>query len=126
MTTPARILCVDDDPRILELNQIVLGRAGYEVALASSPEEALEHLKSGSFDLVITDLFSAGSSDVEFIAKMRGIVPRLPIIVVSGNHNPPAEVLKLTNAFIAKAYTVNALTDAVREVLMRENTRRIG
>ena len=126
MSKIARILCVDDDPRIRELNELVLSRAGYDVALASSPTEALEQLSSGIFDLVITDLFSPDSSDMEFVAKMRGVAPSLPIIVVSGNHHPSAEILKQTDAFVPKAYSLNALTDAVREVLMKERLRRIG
>ena len=126
MMKASHILCVDDDPHIRELNEIVLGRAGYEVACASSPVDALEKLKSGAFDLVVTDLFSSESSDLEFIAKMRAMAPGVPIIVVSGTHNPPPEILKQTDAFVAKAYSLNALTDAVREVLMREKLRRIG
>jgi hypothetical protein len=50
----------------------------------------------------------------------------MPIIVVSGNDSPPPEILRLVNAFILKAYSLNALIDSVREVLMREKLRRIG
>ena len=126
MNKTARILCVDDDPHIRELNEIVLGQAGYEVVSASSPADALGQFKSGAFDLVITDLFSPESSDVEFIAKIRGLAPSVPLIVVSGDHHPGPEILKQADAFVPKAYSLNALTDAVREVLMKEKLRRIG
>ena len=122
----ARILCVDDDPHINELNEIVLTRAGYEVVIAKSPAEAIERFKSGAFDLVVTDLFSSQSSDAEFIGNLRKLAPSMPIIVVSGNDSPPPEILRLVNAFVVKAYSLNALTDSVREVLMREKLRRIG
>ncbi|PYY13788.1 MAG: hypothetical protein DMG60_21220 [Acidobacteria bacterium] len=65
----ARILCVDDDPRINEL---------------------------------------------------------MPVILVTGNHNPPLEILRQADAFVVKAYSLNALTDSVREVLVRSKLRRIG
>lgn len=120
-----RILCVDDDPRINELNQIVLGRDGYEVQIALSPSDALERFAANRFDLVITDLFST-PIDAAFIGKLRSLDPRVPVIVVSGQHNPPPEVLKQVDAFVQKAYSLNALRDAVREVLMREKLRRIG
>ena len=126
MTKAARILCADDDPRIRELNEIVLGRAGYEVVVASNADDALEVFSSGSFDLVITDLFYPESDDVAFIGKLREMAPTIPIILVSGNHNPPPDVLKQTDAFVPKAYSLNALKDAVREVLMRQKLRRIG
>lgn len=122
----ARILCVDDDPHINELNEIVLTRAGYEVVIAESPSDALERFVSGGFDLVVTDLFSNHSSDAEFIAKLRKLAPSMPIIVVSGNDSPPPEILRQVDAFVVKAYSLNALTDSVREVLMREKLRRIG
>jgi len=124
--TAARILCVDDDPRINELNQVVLTRAGYEVEIAVSPEDALDRFQKNKFDLVITDLFSGASSDAAFIGKLRALAPCIPVIIVSGNHNPAPEVLKEANAFVQKAYSLNALKDAVHEVLARERLRRIG
>ena len=121
-----RILCVDDDPRINELNEIVLGRAGYEVQIALSPSDALERFAADRFDLVITDLFSGASSDADFIRKLRSVDPKVPVIIVSGQTSPPPEVLEKADAFVQKAYSLNALKDTVREVLMREKLRRIG
>jgi DNA-binding NtrC family response regulator len=121
-----RILCVDDDPRINELNQVVLGREGYEVEFAVSPADALGRFSADRFDLVITDLFSASSSDAGFIRKLRAVDPKVPVIIVSGQQSPPPEVLQQADAFVQKAYSLNALRDAVREVLMREKLRRIG
>jgi DNA-binding NtrC family response regulator len=121
-----RILCVDDDSRINELNRIALTRAGYEVELASSPSDALERVGAESFDLVITDLSFPDSSETDFIAKLRTTAPALTIILTSGNHYPPAEVLEQADAFVAKAYSVNSLTDSVRELLARDKLRRIS
>jgi DNA-binding NtrC family response regulator len=121
-----RILCVDDDPRINELNEIVLGRAGYEVQIALSPSDALERFAADRFDLVITDLFSNASSDAGFIRKLRSLDPKVPVIIVSGQTSPSPEILKQVDGFVQKAYSLNALKDAVREVLMREKLRRIG
>jgi DNA-binding NtrC family response regulator len=123
---PIRILCVDDDPRINELNEIILKRAGYDVELATAPDGALELFKTKTFDLVVTDLFSTDSSDAAFVKKLRDLLPHLPVVVVSGNHHPSPEILKLADAFVMKAYSLNALTDAVREVLTRDKLRRIG
>jgi len=124
--TGARILCVDDDPRINELNQIALGRAGYEVTTAESPSDALNRLKTEAFDLVITDLFPQSASDSAFVANLRRLDPQMPVILVTGNHTPPPEILREADAFVVKAYSLNALTDSVREVLIRNKLRRIG
>ena len=122
MTAP-RILCVDDDSLINELNKIALTRAGYEDEIASSPMDALDRFRRATFDLVITDLFFPGHGEENFIAKLRNMAPTLPIILTSGNHNPPAEVLKETDAFVEKAYSLSALTDSVREVLQKGRLR---
>lgn len=124
--TYARILCVDDDPKINELNQIVLTRAGFEVLIASSPEDALQQLQASPFDLLITDLFTPPSVGAEFVSKLRHVAPKLPIILVSGNHNPAPEILEQVNAFVPKAYSLSALRDAVHEALAKEKLRRIG
>ena len=50
----------------------------------------------------------------------------MPVILVTGNHTPPPEILREADAFVVKAYSLNALTDSVREVLIRNKLRRIG
>jgi len=122
----ARILCVDDDSRINELNQVVLTRAGYDVEVSESPSEALARLTIEPFDLVITDLFPQSAADAAFMTRLRRLNPFLPVILVTGNHNPPPEILRQADAFVVKAYSLNALTDSVREVLLRSKLRRIG
>ena len=122
----ARILCVDDDSRINELNQVVLTRAGYDVEVSESPSEALARLTIEPFDLVITDLFPQSATDAAFMTRLRRLNPSLPVILVTGNHNPPPEILRQADAFVVKAYSLNALTDSVREVLLRSKLRRIG
>jgi CheY-like chemotaxis protein len=52
----ALILIVDDDYDFLELNRLVLERAGYRVATAAEPRQALLLMEKEKPDLVITDL----------------------------------------------------------------------
>ena len=120
----ARILCVDDDSHINELNHFVLTRAGYEVATAESPAEALNQLKTEAFDLVITDLFPQLLSEA-FVTRLRGLNPAMLVILVTGNHNPPPEILRQVDACVLKAYSPSGLTESVREVLTRTKLRRI-
>src|SRR3989442_13621232 len=51
-----RVLVVDDERSMRELLAIMLKQAGHDVTLAEGGEQAVEGLKSESFDLVITDL----------------------------------------------------------------------
>ena len=57
MTAEQRlILIVDDDYDFLEINRHILEKAGYRVATASSPSQAMDRVESETPDLVITDL----------------------------------------------------------------------
>ena len=74
-----RILIIDDDETIGNLEQEVLERAGYHVLRAYSGTEALLVLKSSQPDLILLDLMLAGLSGEEILPRFRGI----PVIVVS-------------------------------------------
>jgi DNA-binding NtrC family response regulator len=122
-----RILCVDDDRQINELNSIFLTRAGYEVETVPTPSEALQKIASNSYDVIITDLFLSGNSSVtdrDFVINLRKAVPEVPIILASGEHHPPEEILKHVNGFIPNAYSPNMLVDCVKDVLGREKQRK--
>jgi CheY-like chemotaxis protein len=55
-STPALILIVDDDYDFLEINRMILERAGYRVITAAEPQQALTKMAKEKPDLVITDL----------------------------------------------------------------------
>ena len=50
-----KILIVDDEPELAELLKFGLEDLSYDVEVKSNPLDALESLKSNSFDLVLTD-----------------------------------------------------------------------
>ena len=70
---PARlkILLVDDDPAILELDEILLAREGHEVAVAASGAEAVGVLAKRQFDAVFLDEEMPGMSGVEVVKRIR-------------------------------------------------------
>ncbi|MGC2333145.1 MAG: response regulator [Candidatus Acidiferrales bacterium] len=68
---PLKILLVDDDPAILELNEILLDREGHEVTAVASGPEALGALTKRRFDLVFLDEEMPGMSGVEVVKRIR-------------------------------------------------------
>ncbi len=78
------ILCVDDDPDILECLQLVLEANGYRVTLAQSGEEALKRYKESQPDLIICDLMmeeiDAGTS---FVTKLKAEGNTAPVYILS-------------------------------------------
>jgi CheY-like chemotaxis protein len=81
---PSRILLVDDNPHGLSARRSVLQELGASIATASGPHEALEHLASQHFDLVVTDYKMPRMNGVELIARLRKQFPAVPVILISG------------------------------------------
>ena len=51
-----RVLIIDDEPDVADLNAEILVRSGYDVEAVSNSREALERLRDGRFDAVVSDL----------------------------------------------------------------------
>jgi CheY-like chemotaxis protein len=78
------ILIVDDDYDFLEMNRFILEGAGYRVATATNPSEAMIRIDAETPDLIITDLMMTSlDAGFAFSARLRSD-PRtasVPIII---------------------------------------------
>ena len=79
-----KILLVDDEKNIREIYREILTRSGYEVSVAKTAEEAMEQLKSQSFDLLITDIRLPGKDGLSLLKEVREIRHDMPSIVITG------------------------------------------
>src|SRR6202521_4520851 len=79
-----RILIVDDEEVLRDVLDVVLRREGFEVAMASSGEEALSVLdQDENIDLVILDIMLPGISGIDTLRAVRISNPSLPVIVIT-------------------------------------------
>ncbi|MFH2036587.1 MAG: response regulator transcription factor, partial [Candidatus Zixiibacteriota bacterium] len=75
-----RILVVEDEEHIADGLQLNLEAAGYDVAIASDGNIALDMWRNGSFDLILLDIMLPGRDGLEvcrIIRKESGWVPVL-------------------------------------------------
>ena len=82
---PGRVLVVEDSLVAAEMHRGILAGAGYEIGMAQDGVEAIEQLRRGEWDLVVTDIDMPNMNGIELITQMR-TDPRLrhtPVIVVS-------------------------------------------
>ncbi len=84
------VLCIDDEPNILMLRQLLLSLAGYSVLTAANAEEALAAFTNHHVDLVITDQLLPGRSGTEIAAEMKRLQPQVPIVLFTGLVDLPA------------------------------------
>ncbi|HEX8189182.1 MAG TPA: HD domain-containing phosphohydrolase [Pyrinomonadaceae bacterium] len=79
----ARILVADDEPEIRHVLCDLL-RPLYDCEAVGSAEEAVERLRGGACDLVISDIMMGGMSGLELIPRVRELSPDTVVIMISG------------------------------------------
>lgn len=80
-----KVLLVDDEALIRMSVADNLIELGYEVVEAGSAAEALEHVSSGIVpDLLVTDHMMPGMTGAQLASELRGIMPKLPILMITG------------------------------------------
>jgi len=81
------ILVSDDDRTIRVTLKLILERNGYEVALASSPEEALDFLQLNTPELILMDMSYSAKVDVEegleLLKRSKSLHPDVPVILMT-------------------------------------------
>src|SRR5947207_690994 len=80
----SRILVVEDDAGVASLERRLLERAGYEVSLATTAQEALTKLAQSSMDLIVLDYRLPGCIDgLAFYDQVKAAGFDLPVILVT-------------------------------------------
>src|SRR2546425_160508 len=79
------ILLIDDDESIIDVCEVALRQAGYEVSSGSTGEEAVQAIESKAFDLVLTDLNLPGSVDGGGVVRaVKARHPSTEVVILTG------------------------------------------
>jgi ActR/RegA family two-component response regulator len=81
----ARILFVDDEPKIVLTMPHILRKQGYQVTAADTVSDALAHVTNTQFDVLITDLNIGEQDDgLAVVSAMRRTQPNCLILILTG------------------------------------------
>lgn len=119
-SAPPHLLVVDDEEIARSNLEHVLKKEGYAVQTAANGLEALELLRSWSFDLIVTDLKMDKMDGMTLLAEARRLSPSTQIIIVTGyaTVNSAVEAMRTGAAhYLTKPISLDALRESVREVL---------
>ena len=84
LSRPARVLLVDDEPKVRSTLAELLSSTGHTVTPAAGGHAALSEFRPGRFDAVISNLGMAGMNGWEFAERVRATDDRVPILFVTG------------------------------------------
>ncbi|MBM3890794.1 MAG: sigma-54-dependent Fis family transcriptional regulator, partial [Verrucomicrobia bacterium] len=85
MSQSARILIIDDEPRIRTAAEKILVKEGHHIATACTGSEGLARLHEAGADLVITDLMLPDLDGIEVLKRARQEHPATEVIVITGH-----------------------------------------
>jgi DNA-binding response OmpR family regulator len=86
-----RVLLIDDEKDLVMALAERLGFRGVSADFALQGEEALEMLRTSTYDLVLLDVILPGMPGVEVLREIRREHPGVPVIMISG-HGAPVDL----------------------------------
>ena len=120
MTTP-RVLIVEDDDAVRSMLQEGLQRDGFEVVAASNVRDALRHIASETFDVLLSDLHMPLAGDgFTLVSAMRHTHPDALTVILSGYpavDEAMSAILSQADEIFAKPIRISALKELIRKRL---------
>jgi DNA-binding response OmpR family regulator len=120
------ILCVEDEPEMIDLIRLILGRRGFEVKGANGGQEGLDMIRQEKPDLVLLDLMMPVMDGWEVYQQIKADenTKDIPVIVVTAKAQSIDKVLGLHIAkvddYIAKPFNPQELLASVERVLLKK------
>ena len=121
-TNTKHILCIEDEPEMIDLIRLILGRRGFEVDGAAGGKEGLEKIRDKTPDLVLLDLMMPDMDGWEVYQQMKADekTKDIPVIVVTAKAQSIDKVLGLHIAkvddYISKPFSPQDLLNSVDKV----------
>ncbi|GAB0481554.1 sigma-54 dependent transcriptional regulator [Alistipes indistinctus] len=118
------ILICDDDPTVRSSLSLVLKRAGYGIATAETPEQAVAQIRTTIPGLILMDMnytrSTTGEEGLELLAKVKVLAPEVPVILITAWGSIHLAVQGIRAGafdFITKPWNNLALLESIRTAI---------
>jgi response regulator RpfG family c-di-GMP phosphodiesterase len=122
------LLCVDDDPGVLNALRRLLTLEGYRLLTATSGEEGLKMLRSTTVDLVVSDMKMPGMDGAQFLEQVKAHSPDTIRILLTAYPDLHSTVTAINRAgiyrYIEKPWDNDVLLGILDDVLERKLLER--
>ncbi len=125
-----KVVCVEDEPEMIDLIRLILNRKGFEVIGANGGVKGLETIRAEKPDLVLLDLMMPEMDGWQVYQQLKAddSTADIPVIVVTAKAQNIDKVLGLHIAkvddYIPKPFSLQELVDRVDKVLKRREQAR--
>lgn len=126
--SPARILCVDDEPSILSALRRLFRTQGYTVFVAGSGQEGLDLLAKEPIDLVISDMRMPHMDGAQFLEQVFAHWPDIKRILLTGYADASSTIAAVNQgkiwSYISKPWNDGELLMDVQQALAHSRLAR--
>jgi len=118
-----RVVCIEDEPEMIDLVRLILGRKGFEVIGANGGVEGLEAVRREKPDLVLLDLMMPDMDGWEVYQQIKAdeTLRHIPVVVVTAKAQSIDKVLGLHIAkvddYITKPFGPQELLESIAKIL---------
>jgi two-component system KDP operon response regulator KdpE len=127
LTSPSRVLIVDDEPSIRRALHTTLSGLGFETQEAAGGEQAVSLVRSEHYDAALLDINMPGMGGIEACGTMRRLKPALPILMLTVRDDADDKIDALdagADDYIVKPFHVGELMARVRSAVRRSHAMR--
>jgi two-component system response regulator RegX3 len=117
----SRVLVVEDEESYSDALAYMLGKEGFDVAVAATGPDGLRELERAGADIVLLDLMLPGLSGTEVFRRIRQ-TSAVPVIMVTAKDSEVDKVVGLelgADDYVTKPYSPRELVARIRAVLRR-------
>ena len=117
------ILCVDDEPEVLEGLRRTLRRQPYRLLTATSAAEALQTIAAVPVDVIVSDIDMPGTNGLELVARIRREHPEIVRLLLTGDASLEAALTAINQGevhrFLTKPWDKDQLRRTLHEAVER-------
>ncbi len=118
-----RVVCIEDEPEMIDLVRLILGRKGFKVIGANGGVEGLETVRRERPDLILLDLMMPDMDGWEVYQQIKAdpALRAIPVVVVTAKAQSIDKVLGLHIAkvddYITKPFGPQELLESVEKIM---------
>lgn len=122
-----RVLIVEDERKVLRVLERGLRAEGYDVATASTGDDAFRQASTQLFDCIVLDLMLPGRDGLKVLADLRRSGKRVPVMILTARDSVEDRVTGLdagADDYLVKPFSLAELSARLRALLRRGRDER--